>query len=91
MNAIWKTPLNLVGSTVTQVTSSAPAPLHVGIDANGVPCVWYWAPDSENTFVTDIEVIGTGIKTDRILPGYLGTFVWRTLVLHAFHSVGAWE
>jgi hypothetical protein len=88
MNTIWKTPLGLSGSTVTAIESGRPAPLSVGIDANGVPSVWYWAPTDEAKYFIDVEIIGTGIPAKEMLPGYLGTFVYRSLVLHAFHTVG---
>jgi hypothetical protein len=90
MNKIWKTPLNLSGNTVTHIESGSRFPLNVGIDANGVPCVWFWAPDGDRKFHIDVEVIGTGIPVEDIPRGYVGTFVYRSLVLHAFHSAGEW-
>jgi len=87
---IWKQRLDTGGFTVTTVTHAGLAPLHVGLDGNGVPCVWFWAPSTDGGLVairdTDVELIGTGIPadTETIDHLHIGTFVWRGLVLHAF-------
>jgi hypothetical protein len=87
---VWKQKLDLGGVTVTTVTHAGPAPLHVGPDGTGVPCIWFWAPSTEDGLVgvrdTEIELVGTGIPVDASLVGalHIGSFVWRGLVLHAF-------
>lgn len=85
MSQIWKQPLELTGNTVTTVETSGL--LHVGIDANGVPCVWFWAPE-ENRATTEVVLFGTGHDIpEASVDRYLGTFIWRTLVLHAFERL----
>ena len=88
MSVIWKEPLPLEQGRDTLTVESSGA-LHVGIDPNGVPCVWFWAPEEES-YVKRVTVIlvGTGVPmAEESVDRYLGTFVWRTLVLHAFEVV----
>lgn len=73
-------------SGITRVQSPV-RPLSVGIDANGVPSVWYWAAETEHERESwKIELLGTGIadREREEIGEFLGTFVHRHLVLHAF-------
>lgn len=81
---IWKKPLTLPeGGVVTGVENSGI--LHVGIDPNGVPCVWFWAPEEEASVVSEVVLFGTGESMEpESVDRYIGSFVWRMLVLHAF-------
>jgi hypothetical protein len=83
MPAIWKQPLSMPGETHIEHQGI----LHIGIDPNGVPCVWFWRPESE-PILSRIVLFGTGIEmTPQEASGrYVGSFVWRTLVLHAFEG-----
>jgi hypothetical protein len=85
-SAIWKARLPMPGALTLEHSGI----LHVGIDPNGVPCIWFWRPDSEDeTTLSRITLFGTGIEmTPKEASGrYIGTFVWRTFVLHAFEQV----
>jgi hypothetical protein len=86
VSAIWKQPLTVPeGQDVTPALVHQGI-LHVAIDPNGVPCVWFRAPEAE-PITSNIVVFGTGhlIPEGEVLQ-YLGSFVWRTLVLHAFQQ-----
>ncbi len=87
MSTIWKQPLTVPeGQDVTPALAHRGI-LHVGIDPNGVPCVWFRAPEGEESWVSNVIVFGTGhpIPEGTGLQ-YIGSFVWRTLVLHAFQQ-----
>lgn len=87
MSVIWKEPLPLDEGR-DRVTLESSGALHVGLDPNGVPCVWFWAPEADEggrVPVIDVILVGTGIPLEaESVDRYIGTFVWRTLVLHAF-------
>ena len=76
MSVIWKEPLRLDEGRDSVTIESAGA-LHVGIDPNGVPCVWFWAPEEGSaTQRITVVLIGTGITLpDDSVDRYLGTFV----------------
>lgn len=84
MSVIHKTALN-VGS-VTRVESPV-RPLSVGLDALGVPCVWYWAAEhSKERNSWDVEVLGTGVadrERDEI-GEFLGTVAEGGFIAHVF-------
>jgi hypothetical protein len=87
MNTIWKTPLNLGGDLVTEFKARFGKILHVGHDANGVPSIWYLAPESpepEHMPTVRVLVVGTGHPFEEGPDRYIGTFTYRSLVLHAF-------
>lgn len=93
MSAIWKTPLNLEGDVTTTIEHGGRQVLHVGLDATGPPCVWYWSPvDFVGDVVrtTDVVLLGTGVPAAPRLAlpraRHVGTFVYGMLVLHAFEK-----
>jgi hypothetical protein len=93
MSQIWKTPLDLEGDTTTTIEHGGREVLHAGLDANGLPCVWHWAPVvPSEVHTTSVVLIGTGVPVDGVLSPnvwgrHVGTFVYGPLVLHAFETV----
>lgn len=84
---IWKSPLNLQGDLATVVRARYGKILHVGHDANGVPSMWYWAASTESDLESRtmrVVVVGTGNAYEGEPSDYIGTFTYRSLVLHAF-------
>ena len=65
MNQIWKTPLNMGGDKETEIETMGLV-LRVGIDPNGVPAVWYWAPDSDHRLKTKIVLLWDGRRDARL-------------------------
>lgn len=86
MSAIWKQPLTVPeGQDVTPALVHQGI-LHVGIDPTGVPCVWFWSPE-EDPETSNVVVFGTGHPiAEESVDRYIGSFVWRMLVLHAFQQ-----
>lgn len=85
MSKIWKTHLNLDGDVTTTIDTMGMV-LRAGLDAGGVPSVWYWAPEPNHRLTTKIVLLGTGIETPEWIGGYIGSFVYGSLVLHAFEQ-----
>lgn len=86
MSAIWKQPLTVPEGQDVTPDLVHQGILHVGVDPNGVPCVWFWAPEVEPT-KSNIVVVGTGHPIpDESVDSYIGSFVWRSLMLHAFQQ-----
>jgi hypothetical protein len=86
VSVIWKQSFDLDQGGDALLSLQHQGILHVGIDPNGVPCVWFRAPEKE-PWVSNVWLFGTGhpMPEDLVLQ-YLGSFVWRTLVLHAFQQ-----
>ncbi len=83
MSAVWKQPLDLYSTDVSTTIDSSGI-LHVGLDPEGVPCVWFWAPE-EGWSRSHVMLVGTGHDLPKnSVDRYIGSLVYRTLVLHAF-------
>lgn len=82
MSQIWKTHLDLVSEET--VIETMGLVLRVGLDTEGIPSVWYWAPEDNHKLTSKIVLLGTGHEVDSWIGGYVGSFVHGPLVLHAF-------
>lgn len=87
MAEIWKTNLNMFGAleqNMETTIESMGIVLNVGLDVEGIPSVWYWAPDSDHRLKTKILLLLTGQEVNEWIGGYKGTFVFDGMVMHAF-------
>lgn len=82
---IWKERLPL-DEGADRLTVETTGILSVGHDANGVPSVWFWEAPAEpgSNPLEEVVLYGTGHTVPDEPGRYVGTIVWRTLVLHAF-------
>ena len=84
MSTIWKARLTIPGGFVAPTKIQHQDILYVGLDPNGVPCVWFRAPEEE-PYLSEVLLVGTGkpVPEDSTVE-YIGSFNYRTFVLHAF-------
>lgn len=83
MDTIWKYQIEIVD----EQTLSIPAafmPIHVGLDPDGIACMWC-AVDS-NRIKRDVKlaVIGTGNPLPQEVISHAGSFVQGPFVWHVF-------
>lgn len=85
MSQIWKQRLPL-DEGYDHLVIETDHVLSVGPDANGVPSVWFRSPRDQpgSNRLTEVVLYGTGHDVPEEAGEFIGTFVWRTLVLHAF-------
>lgn len=84
MSQIWKTHLDMVSrETVIETMGLV---LRVGLDAEGIPSVWYWAPEDNHKMASKIVLVFTGEPVQNWMGGYMGTFAYGSLVFHAFEQ-----
>lgn len=91
MKTIYKYPLK---TTTKQTITNDPIEklLHVGVDPQGVPCVWAEVDTEHITLMnaakvnspTTVYVIGTGEEIPCNAEAYLGSFVIGQYVWHVY-------
>lgn len=68
------------------ITAPAPAnPIHVGLDAGGIPCIWLEVEeDSDTSYDVRVYVVGTGTEIPVMAGEYVGTFIQGLFVWHIY-------
>ena len=58
--------------------------LHVGLDPEGVPCVWALVDEHSEKRPVELYVVGTGADVPENAANHLGTFIQTPFVWHIF-------
>lgn len=83
MRTIWKIPFEIKEFQQLDIPRGAKK-LHVGLDAKGLPAIWYEVnPEAEKRPVV-FYVVGTGNVLSEDAVEYMGTVVWK-------HTATVWH
>jgi hypothetical protein len=87
MRLIHKYPLDIRSKQDLQITGTKLIPLFVGLDPQGIPCLWIEKSDADLTYDYTIFIYGTGEGGigDKT---YIGSFIHEHYVWHVYHN---WE
>ena len=83
MNTIYKYPIEIVNTQTIKIKESAEI-LHVGLDPQGVPCIWAKVNTSFDDKDFKLCITGTGFLLHEGIKQHLGTFVQHSYVWHVF-------
>lgn len=81
MNTVWKFELEITDSQTLSVPVGSSL-AHVGLDPNGVPCLWLIVDDKAPMRNIEIVIRGNGQKLPHVgsflgTVMHLGTFMWH--------------
>lgn len=86
METIHKYPIAGEPGTVMHVETLDGPVLHVGLDPNGLACIWVHGDTGEGSRFRALALVGTGWPLDKspinILSKHLGSFVQGPFVWH---------
>lgn len=83
MRAIFKYPIQITDYQVIQIPEWSKI-LHVGLDPNGVPCVWARVITTNKLINQEIWIFGTGNPVDDEWKDHQGTFIQNNFVWHVY-------
>lgn len=85
MRTIYKYPLAVTSKQTIQVPVRS-IPRHVGLDPDGVPCLWLQVLADNDTTDLVVYIVGTGRPIPTEATRFLGTFVQGLFVWHVYAS-----
>lgn len=83
MRTIWKYPLQLTEQQTVTMTKGAEI-LHVGLDADEIPCVWAEVESLNDPEPIYFFVVGTGNRIPLRARTHQGSFIQKPFVWHVF-------
>lgn len=82
MKVIYKYPIEI---TESQFIQAKPGPIiHVGLDLDGIPCLWIQVWSTTPDISRVIYVIGTGNPMPSDAKHHLGSFLQGPFVWHVY-------
>ena len=84
MQAIYKYPIEITDEQLITLPEYS-RPLHVGLDPQGVPCIWAKV-DTITVKKMKLKVFVHGTGDPYVQGDYLGSFVQSVFVWHVFYS-----
>lgn len=85
MTTIWKFPISIIDRPRVRMPGGAEI-IHVGLDPEGVPCLWALVDSDEKPIIYDFWLCGTGnrIPDNLYANRHVGSFVEGPFVWHVF-------
>lgn len=83
MRRVWKYELQITDVQEIKAPMGA-IPLHVGLDPNGVPCIWLEVDDEKFSRTGTVFIFGTGHKIPEDVTYHAGSFVQGEFVWHVY-------
>lgn len=83
MKTIYKYPLTISSEQAIKLPIGAKF-CHIGLDPQGVPCLWYMVDKNERKVDHRFYIYGTGFEINAQDISYLGSFVKDSFVGHVF-------
>ncbi len=80
MKTIWKFPIKITDQIIQMPHGGEM--VHVGLDPNGIPCVWARVNALHSLVERSLYVIGTGEEEPDGDNRYIGSFVQESYVWH---------
>jgi hypothetical protein len=84
MKTIYKYPIQITDEQDLEIPHGYP--LHVGLDPQGVPCIWFQVNTDHLKSKVKIHIIGTGNPIPDAAIFYIGSFVQSPFVWHVYTS-----
>jgi len=84
MKTIYKYPIRITDEQELEIPIGYP--IHVGIDPQGVPCIWYHVDTKSPTSKVKIYIVGTGNPIPENAHFHMGSFVQSPFVWHVYTS-----
>jgi len=84
MLAIYKYPIPRQSVPTIDMHGESPRVVMVGIDPNGIPCIWAEVDPDAAIVAHDIRTFGTGDSIGETPRNHLGSWVSGPFVWHAY-------
>ena len=86
MKVVYKYPLELEDKQIVQIPSNSKI-VHVGLDPNGILCLWAEIDRNENNIDWKIHIVGTGHERITNNMVHLGSLLTPPFVWHVYLEV----
>lgn len=87
MKTIWKFPLTISERQAIEIPANSRF-LHIGVDGEGVRCLWFAVDPSSDFIPMEVIVIGTGLDLPHV-GDYIGTINVGGYLWHYFCGPGS--
>lgn len=83
MKTVYKYPIRITDKQLIAFPENAEIK-HVGLDPNGVPCLWIELDTKQPDQLRDLYIVGTGRPIPEEATKHIGSFVQDPFVWHAY-------